>query len=76
MEMNILVRSLGFVRGSTDQRLELLARTIFDRYLFVILTVVVNSGMERLIVARIGITPPDRLTSRAADPLFSAAISA
>jgi rsbT co-antagonist protein RsbR len=76
MEMNILVRSPGFVSGSTDQRLELLARTIFERNLFESLAVVDNTGMERLHVARIGITPPDRLTNRAADPLFSAAISA
>ncbi|WP_296756349.1 hypothetical protein [Roseiflexus sp.] len=76
MEMNILVRSPGFVSGSTDQRLELLARTIFERNLFDSLTVVDNTGMERLHVARIGITPPDRLTSRAADPLFKAAIGA
>jgi hypothetical protein len=76
MEMNILVRSPGFVSGSTDQRLELLARTIFERNLFDSLTVVDNTGMERLRVARIGITPPDRLTNRAADPLFSAANSA
>jgi len=74
MEMNILVRSPGFVSGSTDQRLELLARTIFERNLFDSLAVVDNTGMERLRVARIGITPPDRLTNRAADPLFKAAI--
>jgi rsbT co-antagonist protein RsbR len=47
MEMNILVRSPGFVSGSTDQRLELLARTIFERNLFESLAVVDNTGMER-----------------------------
>ncbi|MGQ9826941.1 MAG: HAMP domain-containing protein [Roseiflexus sp.] len=76
MEMNILVRSPGFVSGSTDQQLELLARTIFDRNLFDSLTVIDNTGMERLRVARIGITPPDQPASRASDPLFRSAIGA
>ncbi|MCS6842061.1 MAG: cache domain-containing protein [Roseiflexus sp.] len=75
-EVNILVRTSGFVNGSADQQRALLSQAIFERNLFDSLAIVDATGTERLRISRLGAARSDQLTNRASDPLFTAAVSA
>ncbi|MCS6940359.1 MAG: cache domain-containing protein [Roseiflexaceae bacterium] len=75
-EATILVRSPGFVNGSTEQQRALLAQAIFERNLFDRLAIVDMAGVEQMNISRLGAVPPAQLANRASDPLFTTTVGA